>query len=361
MTRDWLIYGANGYSGELIAREAAARGMTPILAGRSADKLTPLGRELGLPVRVFDLDGPPSGDSPASGKTALDEGLDGVGLVLHCAGPFSATSAPMLAACLRAGAHYLDITGEIDVFEHAYTLDAEAADAGIVICPGVGFDVIPTDCVAATLAAEVPGAVRLALGFDTRAGMSPGTLKTSVEGLASGSRVRRGGQLAGVPLGKIRRRVDFGDGEKDAVAIPWGDVASAYRTTGIGDIAVYIPTSPKRTRGLRLANLARPVVRLGPVQRFMKRRIERSVSGPSEQARAEHRTYVWGEVSDAAGETRTARIETANGYDLTVTGSLAFVEFLTTSTPSGGAYTPSQLLGRDLITRLPGSGELVVT
>jgi short subunit dehydrogenase-like uncharacterized protein len=351
VTRDWLIYGANGYSGELIAREATARGMTPILAGRSADKLAPLGRDLGLPVRVFGLDDP----------AGLDKGLDGVGLVLHCAGPFSATSAPMLAACLRNGAHYLDITGEIDVFERAYTFDDEARVAGTVICPGVGFDVIPTDCVAATLAAELPGAVSLALGFDTRAGMSPGTLKTSVEGLASGSRLRRGGRLVGVPLGSVRRRVDFGNGEKDAVAIPWGDVASAYRTTGIGDIAVYLPTSPKRTRGLRLANLARPLVSAAPVQRFMKRRIERTVAGPTAEARARHRTHVWGEVTDAAGETRTARIETANGYDLTVTGSLAFVEYLTNTTPAGGAYTPSQLLGKDLITRLPGSGELVIS
>ena len=343
-----MIYGANGYSGELIAREAAARGLTPILAGRSAAKLEPLGRDLGLPVRVFGLDD----------ASALNVGLDGIGLVLHCAGPFSATSAPMLAACLRTGAHYLDITGEIDVFERAYALDAEAKAAGIVVCPGVGFDVIPTDCVAATLAAEVPGAVRLALGFDTRSGMSPGTMKTSIEGLASGSRVRRGGRLVGVPLGKLRRRVDFGNGEKDAVAIPWGDLASAYRTTGVGDIAVFIPTSPKRTRGLRLANLARPVFRLGPVQRMMQRRVARTVTGPTPQARAQHRTYVWGEITDAAGETRTARVVTANGYDVTVTGSLAIVEHLQNSAPIGGAYTPSQLMGKDLITTLPGSGEI---
>jgi short subunit dehydrogenase-like uncharacterized protein len=357
-----MIYGANGYSGDLIARAAAARGMTPILAGRSAEKLAPLGRELGLPVRVFSLDGSvPDGGSARDGGSALDRGLDGVGLVLHCAGPFSATSAPMLAACLRNGVHYLDITGEIDVFEHAYAHDQAAKDAGIVVCPGVGFDVIPTDCVAATLADAMPGAVRLALGFDTRAGMSPGTLKTSVEGLASGSRIRSGGRLVGVPMGKVRRRVDFGDGEKDAVAIPWGDVASAYRTTGIRDIAVFIPTSPKRTRGMRLANLTRPLVSLGPVQRMMKRRIERTVSGPSAEARARHRTYVWGEVADATGRTRTARIETANGYDVTVTGSLAVVEHLMNSAPGGGAYTPSQLLGKDLVSRLPGSGEMVIS
>jgi short subunit dehydrogenase-like uncharacterized protein len=346
-----MIYGANGYSGELIAREAAARGLTPILAGRSAAKLEPLAHDLGLPHRVFGLGDP----------AALDAGLDGVGLVLHCAGPFSATSAPVLDACLRAGAHYLDITGEIDVFEHAYGLDTQARAAGVVVCPGVGFDVIPTDCIAATLAAALPGAVRLSLGFDTRSGMSPGTLKTSVEGLAGGSRIRHEHRLVGVPMGKLTRRVDFGNGEKDAVAIPWGDVASAYRTTGIANIAVFIPTSPKRARGMRLANLARPVLRLRPVQRMMQRRITRAVTGPSAEARARHQTYVWGEVVDATGQTRTARIVTANGYDLTVSGSLAFVEHLLSEMPPGGAYTPSQLLGPSLVTTLPGSGPLEIS
>ena len=346
-----MIYGAYGYSGELIAREAAARGMTPMLAGRSAEKLLPLGRDLGLPYRVFGLDDP----------AEVDKGLDGIGLVLHCAGPFSATSAPMLSGCLRHGAHYLDITGEIDVFEAAYARHEEALQRGTVVCPGVGFDVIPTDCVAATLAAVLPGATSLALGFDTRAAMSPGTLKTSVEGLAAGSRIRRGGRLVGVPMGKLTRRVDFGDGEKDAAAIPWGDVASAYRTTGIGDIAVFIPTSPKRARGMRLANLARPVLRIGAVQGLMKRRIAATVQGPSKEARAKHNTYVWGEVADAAGETRTARTVTANGYDLTVTGSLAVVERLTTEDPAGGAYTPSLLMGKDFVTTLPGCGPIEVT
>jgi short subunit dehydrogenase-like uncharacterized protein len=351
VTRDWIIYGANGYSGELIAREAVARGLTPILAGRSAAKVEPLAREFGLPFRVFGLGDP----------AVLDDGLAGVGLVLHCAGPFSATSAPMLEACVRAGAHYLDITGEIDVFEHAYGFDTRARAADVVVCPGVGFDVIPTDCVAASLAAALPGAVRLSLGFDTRAGMSPGTLKTSVEGLAAGSRIRSDHRLVGVPMGKLTRRVDFGDGEKDAVAIPWGDVASAYRTTGIANIAVFIPTSPKRARGMRVANLARPVLRLGTVQRLMQRRIARTVAGPSAAARARHRTFVWGEVVDATGETRTARIVTANGYDLTVTGSLAFVEHLLSTTPPGGAYTPSQLLGASLVATLPGSGPLEIS
>lgn len=347
----WMLYGANGYTGELIAREAAARGDRPVLAGRSAAKVEALAHELNLPWRAFGLSDP----------AEVDRGLDGIGLVLHCAGPFSATSAPMLDGCLRARAHYLDITGEIDVFEHAYAQDARAREAGVVVCPGVGFDVIPTDCVAATLAAALPDATRLHLGFDTRAGMSPGTMKTSVEGLASAGKVRRDGRIVGVPMGSITRTVDFGVGEKDAAAIPWGDVASAYRTTGIADIAVFIPTSPKRARSMRLASLVRPILRLRPVMRLVQRRVARTVTGPSAQARAKHPAHVWGEVVNAAGVRKVARVTTANGYDLTVTGSLAVVDkLLSGSYAESGALTPSQLMGADLIGRLPGSSELVV-
>jgi short subunit dehydrogenase-like uncharacterized protein len=154
MPKPWMIYGANGYTGELIAREAVSRGLKPMLAGRTAAKVEPLAASLGLQARVFNL-----GDAGARSRS-----VEGMGLVLHCAGPFSATAAPMMATCLSTHAHYLDITGEISVFEHAGTLDAAARAAGIVICPGVGFDVIPTDCVAAALKAALPDATHLALG-----------------------------------------------------------------------------------------------------------------------------------------------------------------------------------------------------
>jgi short subunit dehydrogenase-like uncharacterized protein len=223
MDKPWMIYGANGYTGELIAREAARRGLKPILAGRSPGKIAPLANELGLEARVFDL-----GDVAQTAAA-----LEGVSLVLHCAGPFSATSAPMIAACLRARAHYLDITGEISVFEHAMEQDAMARAAGIVVCPGVGFDVIPTDCLAATLKAALPDATHLALGFDSRSGFSPGTAKTSVEGLAQGGKIRRDGKIVAVSLAYKTRRIDFGNGEKLAMTIPWGDVSTAFHTTGI--------------------------------------------------------------------------------------------------------------------------------
>lgn len=347
----WMIYGANGYTGELIAREAARRGLRPVLAGRRQDGVAALARELGLEARVFSLDD----------VDALAGQLAGQALVLHCAGPFSATAAPMMEACLRAGVHYLDITGEIAVFELAQSLDARARQAGVVLCPGVGFDVIPTDCVAAALKAALPDATHLALGFDSRSGFSPGTAKTSVEGMAQGGKVRRDGVIVTVPLAYAVRRIDFGDGEKNAMTIPWGDVSTAYHSTGIPNVQVFIPGSPRMIASARRANYLRPLLGLGWVQRWLKARIARTVRGPSEAQRASLPTYVWGEARNARGETKTARIRTDNGYSLTVSGALAVVDLLMTAQPAGGAYTPSQLAGADLITRLPGSGPLQIT
>ncbi|WP_313054131.1 saccharopine dehydrogenase family protein [Pseudomonas lopnurensis] len=343
----WMIYGTYGYTGELIAREAVRRGYKPILAGRSREKVEALASELGLEARHFGLD-----------EARLDAQIEDCELVMHCAGPFSATAAPMMEACLRARAHYLDITGEISVFEHAQSLNDRARSAGVVVCPGVGFDVIPTDCVAAALKNALPDATHLALGFDTRSSMSPGTAKTSIEGLAQGGKVRRDGKVVSVPLAYRVRRIDFGDGEKPAMTIPWGDVSTAYHTTGIPNIEVFVPGSRGMIRGARLANLIRPLLGLSWVQKQLKARIDKNVTGPDDGKRAESGTWVWGEARNARGERKVARVHTANVYNLTVSGALAVVGYLMQTRPAGGAYTPARLLGADLVSSLPGSGEL---
>lgn len=346
----WMIYGANGYTGELIAREAKRRGLQPVLAGRNRQRVQQLADELELPWRAFDLD-------DAAGAAHQ---LDGTRLVLNCAGPFSATSAPMIEACLAGRAHYLDITGEINVFVHAHAQHERAREAGIVLCPGVGLDVIPTDCLASALKASLPDATQLRLGFDSRSGFSPGTAKTSVEGLAQGGKVRRGGTIVTVPMAWRTRRINFGDGEKLAMTIPWGDVATAWFSTGIPDIEVYIPSSPAAVRRVRVANHLRWLLRFPSVQAFLKRRIERTVKGPDEARRSRSPTYVWGEAVNARGERRTARIRTANGYDLTVTGALAMTEQVLGGVFPGGYYTPSGIAGADFVTRLPGSTSVVI-
>jgi short subunit dehydrogenase-like uncharacterized protein len=346
----WLLYGANGYTGELAAREAVARGLRPVLAGRSREPVERLARELGLEASAFALDD----------ATAVREALAGRSLVLHCAGPFSATARPMLEGCLATGAHYLDITGEIAVFELAQSLDARARAAGVLVCPGVGFDVVPTDCVAAALKEALPGATHLALGFDGQSSFSRGTGRTMIEGLKDGGCIRRDGRLVRVPLGYRDRRIDFGAGEKLAMTIPWGDVSTAYRTTGIPNVEVYIPMSPRRVRSLRRLNYVRPLLGLGPVQSWLKSRIDRQPPGPDAAQRARTPTHVWGEARDAAGTVRTARITVANGYTVTVHAALGIVERLLRGDVPTGATTPACLMGARYVETLPGSGPLVV-
>ena len=151
----FLIYGANGYTGQLITRYAIEQGLKPILAGRNAVSIKALAEEHNLDYRIFGLDDPEE----------IDRALTDVSLVLHAAGPFIYTAKPMIMACLRNGVHYLDITGEIAVFELAFRYDGRARNKNIVLMPGVGFDVVPTDCMAVYLKQKLPDAKLLKLAF----------------------------------------------------------------------------------------------------------------------------------------------------------------------------------------------------
>ena len=340
----WMIYGANGYTGRLIAAEAVRRGLTPVLAGRNESALRDMGEALGLRWRHFGLEH----------ESGVREGLRDIGLVLHCAGPFSATSAPMLEGCLATGTHYLDITGEIDVFAHAFAQHERAQQAGVVVMPGAGFDVVPSDCLAAQLFRDCPQATSLVLGFEAGGGFSPGTAKTSVEGLGQGGRVRIGGQIRRVPLAWKTRTFERDGVRRMAMTIPWGDVFTAHISTGIPDIEVYTTASPKTIARMRRMRLLGPLLRTQTVQRWLKGRVERSIAGPDEATRAQTESYFWGEVR-GGGRAQVRRLVTPNGYALTVTASLGIVDaFLTQDPPPGGYYTPSQLMGADYVLELPG-------
>ncbi|MCH8532447.1 MAG: saccharopine dehydrogenase NADP-binding domain-containing protein [Saccharospirillum sp.] len=350
MTTNWMIYGAYGYSGELIAREAATRGLKPVLAGRSADKVKALATELGLEARVVDL----------SDSKGLEAALADVELVLHCAGPFSATSAPMLEACLNTRTHYFDITGEIDVLEHAHSaaIAQRARDAGVMVCPGVGFDVVPTDCLAAKLKAALPDATELDLAFKAGGSMSPGTAKTSVEGMAGLTKVRRDGRIVETPL--LTRELPMGGKQRTAMSIPWGDVSTAFVSTGIANVTVYVPVAKRTVTRIRRLQSLRWFLGMGWVQSLMKNRITKSVKGPSAEQRAKTRTDLWGEVRNAQGKAVSAHFDTPNGYDLTITAPLAIVQAVLAGDVSAtGSITPSQLMGPDFVWALPGVTPLV--
>lgn len=342
--KQWMIYGANGYTGRLTVREALRRGMSPILAGRNAAELAQLGSETGLETRVFGL-----------GSTAeVVENIGDCHLVLHCAGPFSATSQPMIAACLAAGAHYLDITGEISVFANAHQQADAARRADVVLIPGVGFDVVPSDCLAASLVQALPSAIELCLAFEAGGGPSPGTAKTSTEGLAKGGAVRKDGKLTRVPLAFKSRMIPFAHGERMAMTIPWGDVYTAWVSTGVPDIEVYMAVPPATVKRLQRMRWLQPLLATAPVQKFLKQRIGRAVKGPDDARREKTNAQLWGQVRSADGRSVSATMTTPNGYDLTVIASLGIVEYLLHNDVEGGYYTPSTLMGADYAQSLPG-------
>ena len=344
---NFMIYGASGFTGSLIAHEAVRRGMRPILAARNPDKLAALAlgvAELGLEQRVFPLDS----------AAAISAGIRGVHTLLHCAGPFSETSRPMADACLQNGTHYLDITGEARVFEALAARDAEAKAAGVVLLPGVGFDVVPTDCLAAHLKRRLPTATRLALGFQGAAHMSRGTSLTVLESLPKGGMVRDRGILKRVPAAWKTRVIDFGAGPVKAITIPWGDVATAFHSTGIANIEFYM-AAPWGTRVLaRVSRCFGWLLGASLVQTWLRKRIKAGPPGPTEAERRTGRCLVWGEASDDAGRKAVTRLQTPDGYDLTVQTSLAVVARVLAGTVAPGFQTPALAFGPDFILEVAG-------
>ena len=338
-----LIYGANGYTGRLIVEECIRRGIRPILAGRRAEVLAPLAKVHGLEVRVAPLDDP----------AALQKMLLGVRVVLHAAGPFFRTSKPMVQACLVSGAHYLDITGEIAVFEGCRAQHDKAQAAGIVIMPGVGFDVVPTDCLAARLSEQLRGASLLELAFAGGGGFSRGTLKTMVLGSPQGGAIRRDGRIVRVPAAWKTQSIPFRDRTRTGVTIPWGDVSTAYWSTKIPNIQTYLALPPGAVRSMRLMRLVSPLLAVPVVQRFVESQIDQRVDGPSAALRATARMHIWGRVTHADGRLVEGTAETPEGYRLTATAAVESAQRVLSSPPPAGYHTPSSAFGSGFLETLP--------
>ncbi|CAN5641200.1 saccharopine dehydrogenase NADP-binding domain-containing protein [soil metagenome] len=347
-----LLYGATGYTGRLIARLAAEHDIRPVLAGRDADALQAMSDELALEHRVFEL----------SRNADVDGGLDGIDVVLHCAGPFIHTFRAMADACLRRGTHYVDITGEIDVFEALASRADEARDAGVMLLPGAGFDVVPSDCLAAYLAARLPTATRLLLGIHGSGQLSYGTASTAIENQERGGLIRRGGDLVRVPAAWRTRTIDFGDGRaREAVTIPWGDVATAYYSTGIPDIEVYAAVPPRLIRVMRATRNLGWLLRNRRVKSLQRRLLRARAPGPADDELGFGESRIWGHVEDDDGNAATAALSGPNGYLLTAHASLIVLRRVLAGEAPPGFQTPSRAYGADLVLEVPGTKRFDIT
>ncbi len=343
-----MLYGASGYTGQLIAEEAVRRGHRPVLAGRSREKLAPLAERLGLDMAAVGLED----------VRSLVSTLEGLPLVLHAAGPFIRTSESMVQACLAAGAHYLDITGEIPVFENTFHHDAEARARGITLMSGVGFDVVPTDCLARYVAERVPGAHELDLAIATTGHASAGTAKSMLEQLPAGGRVRRGGSLLPWPMGKGLRRVRFSDAERTVAPIPWGDLVTAWHTTGIPNITTYMALPRAAAQAVRFTYpLLQRALSVEAIRHGAERLIESRVRGPDETVRSEHHSQIWAEARAADGRRAQAWLELPEGYAFTAVAAVRAVEEVLARKPQG-SLTPAGAFGADFVLSIPGCRRL---
>jgi short subunit dehydrogenase-like uncharacterized protein len=342
----FLLYGATGYTGQLIAEYAASFGLKPILAGRSEAKVKALAESLGLEYRVFDL----------ADTAALDAALKETPVVLHAAGPFMFTAKPMLEACLRTGTHYLDITGEIAVFEMAARMDKKAREAGIMLLPGAGFDVVPTDCLALHLKNRMPDATHLQLAFaGLGGGVSQGTAATMAENLGEGGAMRKDGKIVKVPMGHKSMIVPFRDKSLFVMSIPWGDVSTAYHSTGIPNIETYMGFSPSAYRWVKLQRYFNWLLRTSFVRNIVKKRIKERPAGPTPEQRARSKSFVWGRVSNAEGKVLEAQLVTPEGYTLTALTSLLIAKKVLNGNAPVGFQTPAKAYGEDLILEVEGT------
>ena len=341
---EFLVYGAAGYTGQLIAARAVELGLRPVLSGRNGDALRPLAERLKLPYRVFDL----------GRRSALVDGLAGMTAVLHAAGPFSATSAPMAEACIAAGVHYCDITGEIDVFESLAARDAQAMAADVMLMPGVGFDVVPSDCLSAHVAARLPDATRLRLSIGGLTRASRGTAKTMVEAVAQGVRVRSNGRLVlakGTPVGVA----DFGAGLRPTLGVSWGDVATAWRSTGIPNIEVFFEADLNMRRAAAMPSFVKAALGTRVVQNLLKGQIDKRLPrGPTDKQRAQGRAVVVAEAWNAAGKKVTSRLVTPEPYALTALTAVEIAHRAARGEVVAGFQTPSAVFGADFISSFAG-------
>lgn len=344
MSSAFLLYGATGFVGDVTARLAIEYGLRPILAGRDAAKLERLATELGVECRVSGLDDP----------RTIDLALKDVTVVLHCAGPYLYTSKPMVDACLRTGAHYLDLTGEIPVYETLAARDKEAKRRGIMLLPGVGFDVVPTDCLAVHLKHRLPSATRLTLAFQGKgpAGLPPGTQRTSIELIPYGNRVRRDGRLVHPERALKTRLIDFGKGPVLATRLTWGDVFTAYYSTGIPNIEDYAVLPEATRRQMATIDYLRPLFKLAVMRNFLKRGVK---PGPTADKRAQTSMHVWGEVEDDQGRRAVSRLHGPEaGVIWTSRAALAAVKKVLTGNAPPGFQTPALAYGADFVLECEG-------
>ena len=343
--KTFLLYGSYGYTGQLIVDHAAKEGLHPILAGRDEHKLRAQAEKHNLQYRAFSLDE----------TSKLDSALHEVDVVLHCAGPFVHTFRQMAEACLRNKKHYVDISGEIPGFEALAEMDAQAKQADIMLLPGGGFDVVPSDCLAAHVKQRLPSATRFRLFMNgVGAGVSRGTAKSAIENMHRQGRIRRDGKLVQVPPAWQVLKQDFGRGPVNVVSVGWGDVSTAFYSTGIPNIETYFAFPRVMIDFFYGMRLLGPLFYNGIAKTLLKTVVNTFLPpGPNEEKRKKRFAMMIGEVKDGQGNRAASKLITPEGYTCTALTTVEIMKRILNGEYKVGFQTPSLAYGSDFILQFP--------
>ncbi|MDF0750718.1 saccharopine dehydrogenase NADP-binding domain-containing protein [Marinobacter sp. 71-i] len=320
-----LIYGATGYTGRMAAEHAKASGLDVEIAGRNRQTLALLADALAVPFRVFDVDG----DADAGAAKALT----GVDVLLNFAGPFAKTAEPLMRACLKAGVDYLDITAEINVYRLAERMCAEAADSGVMLLPGVGWDVVPTDCLAVHVAQRVHEPQSLSVALQVPGAMSRGSAISAGEIISAGLMARVNGHLVPTP-GAQPRYFDFGEGPVQCAPLSFGDLVTGWHSSGIPNIAMFVHVSGDA---------------------FPEGDLSQLPDGPTAEQRDAHRARAVAEVTGADGTVARSMIETVNGYTYTPLAAIEAARRVLGGDRRPGFETPARLFGGGFAETIEGT------
>lgn len=340
-----MIYGAYGYTGKLITELAVKKGLHPILAGRDETKTHSLAEKYQLSWKSFTLENQPK----------LLSILQDIDILMNVAGPYSKTATHLVNACIAAKTHYLDVTGEIEVFEWIASKNEAAQKAGITLLPGCGFDVVPSDCLAAILKTKMPDATHLSLAFKGVSSFSRGTALTMLENVHKGGKIRENGIIKEVSSAHKTREVFLKNKNRLAVSIPWGDVSTAFYSTGIPNIIVYMATNAQMIKGMKMTRYFGWFVGMPFIQNILASRIKATIDGPSETNRKNEKSYLWGEVKNRVGNRLELYLETPEGYQLTALTAVKIIQKLAKEPISTGFLTPSKAFGEEFILEIPNT------
>jgi short subunit dehydrogenase-like uncharacterized protein len=335
-----VVYGSYGYTGALIVNLCRSKNLKLILAGRNEQQLKKQSEQSGYPYEVVD----------SQDTDGLKKLLEPAFLVIHCGGPFRYTAKAMSEACIVTKTHYTDITGEYQVFESLSSLDQKAKESGVTIMPGVGFDVVPSDCLALHLKNRLPSATHLQLAFTmSKGGLSRGTSKSMTEGLGDGGLIRKDEKLEYCALGSKVLEIDFGSFKTKTLCIPWGDISTAWRSTRIPNIEVYTGATDTMITNAKRSNYFNWLLRMRWVKKFILKQIDKKPAGPSDEKRESGRSFLWGKVWDASGKESVSRLETLSGYSLTTKTAVLIAEKILAGNFKSGYQTPAMAYGPELI------------